>query len=154
MNLVLASIGSAICATRADIHPMSVIVSMRQTDSLQDSESYFFAEVKRLKQIFDQLESQVSFILLDEILKGTNSEDKRNGTIEVIKKLVTKNAIGIIATHDLEVCEITKDYQGVLVNKHFEVELDCGDLHFDYKLRDGVCKSKSATFLMKKMGVI
>lgn len=154
VNLVLAGIGSAICATRANIHPLSVIVSMRQTDSLNDSESYFFAEVKRLKYIFDQLESEVCFVLLDEILKGTNSEDKRNGTIEVIKKLVTKQAIGTIATHDLEVCEITKDYPGVLINKHFEVELDSGELHFDYKLRDGICKNKSATFLMKKMGVI
>lgn len=154
VNLVLAGIGSAICATRADIHPMSVIVSMRQTDSLTDSESYFFAEVKRLKYIFDQLESEVCFVLLDEILKGTNSEDKRNGTIEVIKKLVTKKAIGMIATHDLEVCETTKDYPNSLVNKYFEVELDSGELLFDYKLRDGVCKNKSATFLMKKMGVI
>jgi DNA mismatch repair ATPase MutS len=154
VNLVLAGTGSAICATRANIHPLSVIVSMRQTDSLNDSESYFFAEVKRLKHIFDHLESEVCFVLLDEILKGTNSEDKRNGTIEVIKKLVSKKAIGIIATHDLEVCEITKDYENVLVNKHFEVELDSGELIFDYKLRDGVCKNKSATFLMKKMGVI
>ena len=154
VNLVLAGIGSVVCAKRANIHPLSVIVSMRQTDSLTDSTSYFFAEVKRLKFIFDQLQSQSCFVLLDEILKGTNSEDKRNGTIEVIKKLVAKKAMGMIATHDLEVCETTNEYPEALQNKHFEVELDSGELLFDYKLRDGVCKNKSATFLMKKMGVI
>lgn len=154
VNMVLAGIGAPICATAANVHPLPVLVSMRLSDSLADSESYFFAEIKRLKQIMDELESQPAFVLLDEILRGTNSDDKRNGTIEVVKKAIGKNAIGAIATHDIEVCLTTNDYPNVLTNKCFEVEIINDELHFDYKLRDGICKNKSATFLMKKMGVI
>lgn len=154
INMVLVGIGSPICSTKAVVHPLNVIVSMRQTDSLHDSESYFFAEVKRLKQIIDKLQSEICFVLLDEILKGTNSDDKQTGTIEVIKKIISKNAIGSIATHDLEVCQITINYPNKLINKCFEVEIINNDLSFDYKLKDGICKNKSATFLMKKMEII
>lgn len=154
INMVLAGIGAPICATKANIHPLNVIVSMRQSDSLNDSESYFFAEVKRLKQIIDKLENEVCFVLLDEILKGTNSDDKQSGTIGVIKKIISKKAIGAIATHDLEVCQTTDDYPNQLANKCFEVEIINNDLAFDYKLRDGICKNKSATFLMEKMEII
>ncbi len=154
INMVLAGIGSPVCALQATIHPLPVLVSMRLSDSLADSESYFFAEIKRLKQIMDELENKPAFVLLDEILRGTNSDDKRNGTIEVVKKVIRKNALGAIATHDIEVCLTTNDYPEILVNKCFEVEIVQDELHFDYKLRDGICKNKSATFLMKKMGVI
>jgi DNA mismatch repair ATPase MutS len=102
----------------------------------------------------DALQNQPAFVLLDEILRGTNSDDKRNGTIEVIKKVIGKKAIGAIATHDIEVCLTTNEYPNILTNACFEVEIKEDDLHFDYKLRDGICKNKSATFLMKKMGVI
>lgn len=154
INMVLTGMGAAVCATKASVHPMPVLVSMRLSDSLSDSESYFFAEIKRLKQIMDQLENKPSFVLLDEILRGTNSDDKRNGTIEVIKKVIAKKAIGAIATHDIEVCLTTNDYPETLINKCFEVEIVNNDLHFDFVLRDGICKNKSATFLMKKIGVI
>jgi hypothetical protein len=154
INMVLAGTGAPICASRANIHPLNVIVSMRQSDSLNDSESYFFAEVKRLKQIMGKLQSDRCFVLLDEILKGTNSDDKQTGTIGVIKKVIAKHAIGVIATHDLDVCETTKDYPDTLTNKCFEVEIVDNDLFFNYKLIDGICKNKSATFLMKKMEVI
>jgi DNA mismatch repair ATPase MutS len=154
VNMVLAGIGSSVCASSANVHPLPVLVSMRLSDSLSDSESYFFAEIKRLKQIMDELEGNPAFVLLDEILRGTNSDDKRNGTIEVVKKVIGKKAIGAIATHDIEVCLTTNEYPNVLTNKCFEVEIQNDELHFDYKLRDGICKNKSATFLMKKMGVI
>ena len=154
INMVLTGMGSVVCATQANVHPMPVLVSMRLADSLSDSESYFFAEIKRLKQIMDELDHQPAFVLLDEILRGTNSDDKRNGTIEVIKKVIAKNALGAIATHDIEVCLTTNEYPETLVNKCFEVEIRNNDLHFDFVLRDGICKNKSATFLMKKMGVI
>jgi hypothetical protein len=154
VNMVLTGMGSAICATKANVHPLPVLVSMRLSDSLSDSESYFFAEIKRLKQIMDELEKEPAFVLLDEILRGTNSDDKRNGTIEVIKKVMVKKAIGAIATHDIEVCLTTNEYPDQLVNKCFEVEIRNNDLFFDYTLRDGICKNKSATFLMKKIGVI
>ena len=154
INMVLTGMGSSVCASQANVHPLPVLVSMRLSDSLSDSESYFFAEIKRLKQIMDELENRPAFVLLDEILRGTNSDDKRNGTIEVVKKVIGKKAIGAIATHDIEVCLTTNDYPSILTNKCFEVEIVNNDLHFDYKLRDGICKNRSATFLMKKMGVI
>ena len=154
INMVLSGMGSPVCASKANVHPLPVLVSMRLSDSLSDSESYFFAEIKRLKQIMDELENRPAFVLLDEILRGTNSDDKRNGTIEVVKKVIGKKAIGAIATHDIEVCLTTNEFPNVLTNKCFEVEIVNNELHFDYKLRDGICKNRSATFLMKKMGVI
>ena len=154
VNMVLGGIGSVVCASKANIHPLPVLVSMRLSDSLADSESYFFAEIKRLKQIMDALEDKPAFVLLDEILRGTNSDDKRNGTIEVVKKIIAQNAIGAIATHDIEVCLTTNEYPEMLTNQCFEVEIQNNELHFDYKLRSGICKNKSATFLMQKMGVI
>lgn len=154
INMVLAGIGSSVCASKANVHPLPVLVSMRLSDSLSDSESYFFAEIKRLKQIMDELANRPAFVLLDEILRGTNSDDKRNGTIEVVKKIIAQKAVGAIATHDIEVCLTTNEYPGILTNKCFEVEIQNNDLHFDYKLRDGICQNRSATFLMKKMGVI
>ncbi|SNR77357.1 DNA mismatch repair protein [Flavobacterium sp. ov086] len=154
INMVLGGVGSVVCASKANIHPLPVLVSMRLSDSLADSESYFFAEIKRLKQIMNALEDQPAFVLLDEILRGTNSDDKRNGTIEVVKKIIAKKAVGAIATHDIEVCLTTNEYPDVLTNQCFEVEIKDNELHFDYKLRTGICQNKSATFLMQKMGVI
>ena len=154
INMVLAGTGAPICAKSANIHPLDIYVSMRLSDSLTDNESYFFAEVKRLKEVMDAADTKLTFILLDEILRGTNSDDKRQGTVEVIKKLISKNVIGAIATHDLKVCDTTQDYPSQLINKNFEVEINNGELFFDYKLRDGVCKNKSATYIMKKMEII
>ena len=154
INMVLGGIGSVVCASEATIHPLPVLVSMRLSDSLSDSESYFFAEIKRLKQIMDVLEEKPAFVLLDEILRGTNSDDKRNGTIEVVKKIIAHKAIGAIATHDIEVCLTTNGYPEILSNQCFEVEIRDNELYFDYKLRNGICQNKSATFLMQKMGVI
>jgi hypothetical protein len=154
INMVLGGIGAPVCATKASMHPLQVLTSMRLVDNLHAEESYFFAEVKRLKFISDTLTQQPCFVLLDEILRGTNSDDKQNGTIEIIKKLIEKKAIGVIATHDLEVCNTSLEYPQTLFNKCFEVLIQNNELHFDYQLRDGVCKNKSASFLMKKMGVI
>lgn len=154
VNMILAGMGAPVCATAANIHPMKIFVSMRQSDSLADSESYFFAEVKRLKFIMDQLNNETCFVLLDEILRGTNSDDKRSGTIGVIEKIIQRKTIGAIATHDLEVCLTTDMHPDILINKCFEVEIINNELVFDYKLRNGICKNKSATFLMKKMEII
>jgi len=154
INMVLAGTGAPVCASHGHVHPLKVLVSMRLSDSLSDSESYFFAEVKRLKGIMDVLEAEICFVLLDEILRGTNSDDKRSGTLGVIKKIVQQKAIGAIATHDLEVCLIAADYPDALTNQCFEVEIIDNELAFDYKLRPGICRNKSATFLMKKMKII
>jgi DNA mismatch repair ATPase MutS len=154
VNMALAGIGSPVCAADGDIHPMPVLASMRLDDSLKENESYFFAEVKRLKNILDELNAGTCFILLDEILKGTNSDDKRGGTLAVLKKLAEKKATGVIATHDLEICHITDEHPAYMTNKCFEAEIINDNLVFDYKIREGVCRNKSATFLMKKTGII
>ena len=154
INMVLAGTGAPVCASEANVHPLKVLVSMRLSDSLSDSTSYFFAEIKRLKQIMDSLQNERSFVLLDEILRGTNSDDKRNGTIEVIKKMIHKNAIGAIATHDTEVCLLTKEFPKQLINKSFEVAIVDNELFFDYKLKAGICKNMNASFLLKKMEII
>lgn len=154
VNIVLSKMGAPVCAKAATVFPYQLLVSMRLADSLADDESYFFAEVKRLKYVADAIERAPSFILLDEILRGTNSDDKRTGTIAYIEKLADRTTMGCIATHDLEVCETSNKYPDFMTNKCFEVEVVNNELQFDYLLRDGVCQSKSATFLMNKMGII
>ena len=155
INLVLARAGSAVCATRFHFHDYDVYVSMRITDSLQDSESFFYAELKRLQAIIQHLNSgNKIFIILDEILRGTNSNDKHSGTVGLIHKLVYHKACGIIATHDLSVADLAAEYPYYISNKCFESEIINNELLFDYKIKDGVCTKLSASFLMKKLGII
>lgn len=154
VNMVLAGAGAPVCAASAQVHPLPVLASMRQSDSLADAESYFFAEVKRLKYIMDRLASEPCFVLLDEILRGTNSDDKRSGTLGVIRNMLAFRVTGAIATHDLEVCAMADEHPAMLSNQCFEVEITDDELVFDYRLRPGICKNKSATFLMKKMKII
>jgi hypothetical protein len=155
INLVLARAGSAVSASRFLFFPYDVWVSMRITDSLQDSESFFYAELKRLETIIRHISAgNKTFILLDEILRGTNSNDKHNGTVGLIRKLVSRNACGIIATHDLLVADLSVEYPAYINNKCFESEIINDELIFDYKIKDGVCTKLSASFLMKKLGII
>lgn len=152
--VILSNAGSVIPSKSAGFYPIPLLVSMRLSDSLEESTSYFFSEVKRLKLIIDNLNQGPAFVLLDEILRGTNSDDKQNGTIGIVQQMVRLKAIGMIATHDLEVCETTQSHPAYLSNKCFEVEIKDNDLFFDYKLRNGICQNKSATFIMKKYQVI
>jgi len=154
VNLLLAGAGAPVCASVATVCPIPLWVSMRLTDSLKDGESYFYAEVKRLKQIVVEAQKQPIFVLLDEILRGTNSDDKTQGTIGVIEKMVQCKATGMIATHDLEVCSVENKYPNVLTNKSFEGVIANDELSFDYKLRNGICQNKNATFIMQKMEII
>lgn len=155
VNLVLANMGAPVCAERFVFYPFNVFVSMRVSDSLQNSESFFFAELKRLKSIIEELDKPTKmFIILDEILRGTNSNDKRAGTQGLIRNLIAKEAIGIIATHDLIISEMKDQHPQYLANKCFEAEITNDELHFDYQLRDGVCQQMSAAFLMRKMEII
>ena len=155
INLVLARAGSVVCAKSFALFPFDLHVSMRITDSLQDSESFFYAELKRLQEIIHHLEAKnKTFVMLDEILRGTNSNDKHSGTIGLIRKLAANNTCGIIATHDLTVADLSAEYPGYMGNKCFESEIINGELVFDYKLKEGVCTKLNASFLMKKMGVI
>lgn len=155
MNLVLARAGSVVCAQSFTFYPFELYVSMRISDSLQDSESFFYAELKRLQAIIQYLQAgNTTFVILDEILRGTNSNDKRKGTIGLIQKLVQETTFGIIATHDVVVADLALRYPTTIAAKAFESQIVKDELLFDYKLKDGVCTTLSASFLMKKMGVI
>ncbi len=154
VSLVLAMTGSAVIAEEMTFSPVSLVTSIRTKDSLQKNESYFYAELKRLRYIISRLEEGGKlFILLDEILKGTNSRDKQSGSIALLEKLLRFKASGFVATHDLALGEMEKQYPGQVINKSFEVVIENDRLVFDYKLKDGVARQMNATFLMKKMGI-
>lgn len=155
INLLLAKTGAPVCATSCSLYPFDIFVCMKLSDSLHDNESYFYAELKRLRRIIDRLDAgSTAFVLLDEVLRGTNSNDKLSGTLGLLETMVQRKATGVLATHDLNVCDLAAKHPAYLRNMCFEVEMTADNLLFDYKLRDGVCVNKSASFLMKKMGVI
>lgn len=156
VNLVLASIGLPVCADAFTFYPGKLLTNLRTADSLVNNESYFFAELKRLKMIISQLESGEDglFIILDEILKGTNSEDKQKGSFQLMKRLVNLGGNGIIATHDLTLSELENQFPKEIENVHFDAEIKDDTLSFDYKLQQGVAKTMNANFLMRKMGII
>ena len=154
INMILASTGAPVCAKLFEWRPIKIYTSIRTRDSLFKNESYFFAELKRLKSLIDQLEAgEKMFIILDEILKGTNSKDKQTGSKHLIEQLIRLSASGIIATHDLALGELAKNYPENIQNMRFEVEFENDELVFDYKLKNGISQNMNATFLMKKMGI-
>ncbi|MFD2822763.1 DNA mismatch repair protein MutS [Lacinutrix iliipiscaria] len=153
LHIVMANVGLPVCATSSQYHPVKLITSMRTSDSLTDDSSYFFSELTRLKFIVDALEKESYFIILDEILKGTNSTDKAIGSRKFVEKLVSKNATGIIATHDLSLCEIEKELDDVK-NYYFDAQIINDELFFDYKLKQGICQNMNASFLLKKMEIV
>jgi DNA mismatch repair ATPase MutS len=155
VNMVLARMGAPVCAEQMTFAPVKIYTNMRTTDSLLKDESYFFAELKRIKGVLDRLEKgERIFVILDEMLKGTNSIDKLNGSKELIKKLLHLKAVALIATHDLKLSEMEEEYPQQLYNKCFEIRIKNDELIFDYLLSDGVTETMNATFLMKKMGII
>mgnify|MGYP001360858388 FL=1 len=155
VNYLLACIGAPVCCERLKLHPNQLITSLRTSDSLSDNESYFFAELKRLKRIIDLLnQGQQLFIILDEILKGTNSMDKQKGSFDLIRQFMQMKANGIIATHDLLLGSLIKQFPEEIRNYCFEADIKENELTFSYKLREGVAQNMNACFLMKKMGII
>lgn len=155
VNYLLACIGAPVCSEKLKLHPNQLITSLRTSDSLSDNESYFFAELKRLKRIIDLLnQGQQLFIILDEILKGTNSMDKQKGSFDLIRQFMQLKANGIIATHDLLLGSLIKQFPEEIRNYCFEADIKENELTFSYKLREGVAQNMNACFLMKKMGII
>lgn len=153
LHIVMANMGLPVCAKSSQYHPVKLITSMRTSDSLTDDSSYFFSELTRLKFIVDAIKEQPYFIILDEILKGTNSTDKAIGSKKFVEKLVASDATGIIATHDLSLCEIEKDLEPVK-NYYFDAQIINEELFFDYKLKKGICQNMNASFLLKKMEIV
>lgn len=154
LHIVMANVGLPVCAKHSKYKPIKLITSMRTTDSLTDDSSYFFSELTRLKFVVDTVDNDTNyFIILDEILKGTNSTDKAIGSRKFVEKLVKLSATGIIATHDLSLTEIAKELEAVK-NYYFDADIVNDELYFDYLLKQGVCKNMNASFLLKKMEII
>src|SRR5690554_2775540 len=153
LHIVMANAGLPVCAKSSKYAPVKLITSMRTSDSLTDDSSYFFSELTRLKFIVDEIAREPYFIILDEILKGTNSTDKAIGSRKFVEKLIASNATGIIATHDLSLCEISKELTEVK-NHFFDAQIVNDELFFDYKFKDGICQNMNASFLLKKMEII
>lgn len=155
VNLVLAGSGAPVFATTFHCNFVPIYSSMRIADSLTEDTSYFYQELKRLTAVMDILRKGKSMvILLDEMLKGTNSEDKLSGSIGLIEEFLQHNCLCIIATHDLALGKLEEKYPESIKNYCFESRLKDDHLHFDYTIRRGIAKNKNATFLMQKRGLI
>jgi len=155
VNMILAMVGAPVCALEMKFLPTRLFTSMRTTDSLTSNESYFYAELKRLRQLQQMvLTGENILFILDEILKGTNSEDKSLGSKLFLNKIISLGGTGLIATHDTTLGRLEEEYPEVIINKCIEVEIDGEIIHFDYKLRDGIASKKNAVLLMKQMGII
>jgi hypothetical protein len=154
VNIVLAQMGSPVCAKNFTVSPVRLMTSMRISDNLAENTSTFYAELKKLKTIIEAVNSHEKvFILLDEILRGTNSHDRHIGSDALIKQLIRHDAYAVIATHDLELAELKKQYPQSTENYHFDVQVKGEELFFDYKLKEGICHSLNASLLMKKIGI-
>lgn len=152
--MVLAMTGAPVPAKKFTMTPVEIHTGIKTSDSLIEGESYFFAELKRLKEIITRLENgEKLFVLLDEILRGTNSIDKHKGSEGLLKQLIRLGASGMIATHDIALGELQNSFPGQIVNKCFEVDMKDDELLFDYKIRDGISQNTNATLLMKKMKI-
>ncbi|MFB6457691.1 hypothetical protein ACE38W_20650 [Chitinophaga sp. Hz27] len=154
-NLLLAMVGAPVCAKEFSFVPMGIMTSMRIKDSIASHTSYFQAELLRLQHIISALKTgKRVFVLLDEILKGTNSEDKLSGSRSLIEHFIQYECLGMIATHDLELGHMEDAYPTRIKNYCFESTIQDDHLYFDYRIREGIARNKNATFLMKQMQII
>lgn len=151
--ILMANLGLPVRAGSIGYLPIKLITSMRVSDSLKSGESYFFSELKRLKSIVDAVAGEPYFVVLDEILRGTNSRDKTHGSKRFLERLLAMGCTGVIATHDLALCNLAEKYPQV-ANFSFEGDVIDGELVFDYKLRSGMSQKMNASFLMERMGIV
>jgi hypothetical protein len=155
VNLLLAQCGLPVCASAFSFTPMYLLTSLRISDSLQENTSYFMAELKKLRSIVHQLQTgKPSLVLIDEILRGTNSEDKTHGSEQFIRKLIQYHCLSLFATHDLSLGQLENELPGTISNYCFESVIEDDNLHFNYQLQRGIARNRNASFLMKKMEII
>ncbi len=154
INIVLALMGAPVCANKMTTSVTQVFTSMRTQDSLEESVSSFYAELKRLKQLLQILEApQIPVMfMLDEILKGTNSQDRHNGAASLIRQLSKLPSFGFVSTHDLELGRMENELD-IVINYSFTSTIEQDEIYFDYKIHQGICKSFNASKLMAKMGI-
>lgn len=154
INTILSQIGAPVCAQQLILSPVQLMSSMRIADNLAENTSTFYAELKKLKTIIEAMRQDMPlFIVLDEVLRGTNSLDRHIGLKALIRQIIKERAVAVIATHDVEVATLEKIYPDALHNYHFDVQVKGDELYFDYRLKHGVCTSLNASLLMKKIGI-
>lgn len=154
VNAVLAYAGAVVCAEYLTLPIYRLVSYMRIKDNLNESTSTFKAELDRMKFILELVDvAQDSFVLIDEMLRGTNSVDKYLGSRAIIKKLIEKDGKGMVATHDLQLATLEEEYVGILQNYHFDIQVKEGEMLFDYKLKDGKCTVFNASMLLKGIGI-
>ncbi len=154
VNCVLASAGSPVAASSLSLSCLQIGASIRLTDSLQDHRSRFFAEISRIRQIVDLTKTgDPVLFLLDELLSGTNSHDRRIGAAGIVRELLRANSIGLITTHDLALANIQQDVESGVINVHFEDKMKGSEMLFDYKLKPGVVTRSNAIELMRAVGL-
>jgi hypothetical protein len=154
INTVLALAGAPVTATRLELSCLAIGASIATHDSLQGNTSRFYAEILRLRDIMQQAAGPMPVLfLIDEVLSGTNSHDRRIGAAAIIKGLVERNAIGITSTHDLALTQIVTDLGARATNVHFEDQLIDGEMQFDYKMQPGVVTHSNAIALMRAIGL-
>lgn len=154
INAVLAYAGAMVCAEKLELPIYSIVSYMRIKDDLNESTSTFKAELDRMKFILELVaERDDTFVLIDEMLRGTNSVDKYLGSRAIIKKLIAMDGKGMVATHDLQLASLQDEYTGILKNYHFDIQVEQGEMLFDYKLKDGKCTIFNASLLLKGIGV-
>jgi hypothetical protein len=158
VNVVLALAGGPVRAARLALTPLRVGATLRIQDSLQAGRSRFYAEITRLKELSDLADGDLRLLfLLDEILHGTNSHDRRIGAEAIVRGLVAKGAVGLVTTHDLALTELADEGraqgQPTLANAHFEDQVKDGEIAFDYRLRPGVVAHSNALALMRAVGL-
>lgn len=153
VNAVLGLMGAPVCAHGFTVSNLKVFTSMRTQDDLEESVSSFYAELKRLKQLIESIDGSIPVLfMVDEVLKGTNSEDRHKGAIALIRQLNKTDAFGFVSTHDIGLGNITNELQSVK-NYSFNSVIEGDEIIFDYTLTEGICKSFNATKLMQKMGI-
>ena len=155
VNYLLACIGAPVCARSMTFTPATLFTGLRASDSLADGESYFMAELRRLKAVVTEASAgERMFILLDEILRGTNSADKQRGSLALVRRLVTLPVGGLLATHDLALGTLADEFPGRVTTGCFEASVGGDALKFDYTLRPGIARNLNALRLMQHMGIV
>ncbi|MDB5141948.1 MAG: hypothetical protein JWQ66_661 [Mucilaginibacter sp.] len=154
INTVLALCGAPVCAGSMKVSVVTILSYMRIKDSLNESTSTFKAELDRLQMLLAAVDSHVKiFFLIDEMLRGTNSVDKYLGSKAVIEQLISKKGVGMVATHDLQIAQLEKQYPDYIRNFYFDIQVKEGEMLFDYKIKHGECKTFNASLLLKQIGI-
>lgn len=154
INMVLAYAGAPVCAASMIVSVFSLNTYMRIKDSLNESTSTFKAELNRLKMILNNIKTDSdTFVLIDEMLRGTNSKDKYLGSKVFIEKLLTEKTPALFATHDLQLADMQQGHLQTVRNYHFDIQIINGEMQFDYKLKQGPCATFNAAILLKQIGL-